>query len=40
MSVGDKLVLSAFVDRELMDSLRKRNNLERSKVPVFAVDVV
>ncbi|HIG0360390.1 hypothetical protein [Clostridium botulinum] len=37
---GDKLVLNAFVDKELEDSLRKKKDLKRNEVPVFSVDIV
>ncbi|WP_333861740.1 hypothetical protein [Clostridium sp.] len=37
---GDKLVLRAFVEKEIEERTRKELILEREKVPIFSVDVV
>ncbi|MCD3194253.1 hypothetical protein G8S49_01515 [Clostridium botulinum C] len=40
LELGDKLVLRAFVEKEIEERTRKELTLQREKIPIFSVDVV
>ncbi|PRR70922.1 hypothetical protein [Clostridium thermopalmarium] len=40
LGLGDKLVLRAFVEKEIEERTRKELALQRKEIPIFSVDVV
>lgn len=40
MKIGDKIVLRAFIEKEISDKNRKWREIENKKIPVMEVEVL
>lgn len=40
MKLGDKIVLRAFIDKEIADKNKKWREIENKKIPVMEVEVL
>ncbi|MFL0248861.1 hypothetical protein ACJDT4_00380 [Clostridium neuense] len=40
MKLGDKIVLRAFIEREILDKNKKWHEIENKKIPVMEVEVL
>lgn len=40
MDIGDKIVLKAFAEYEVLRKAERRNNLIGNQIPIFTVDVI
>jgi|GEM_PF-2471892 len=40
MKLGDKIVLRAFIEREISDKNKKWHEIENKKIPVMEVDLM